>query len=85
MPLYVTTSTVDNEDSLYYSEEGSHGVDYGDDGVDDDKGNDDNNDDDVQLSDEDDDNASTGSLDTMMETDSQVSYSRQAGAIRKAG
>lgn len=38
-----------------------------------------------QLSDEDDEHGSSGSLDTMMETDSQLSYGRQAGAIRKAG
>ncbi|PVD27952.1 hypothetical protein C0Q70_10528 [Pomacea canaliculata] len=37
------------------------------------------------LSDEDDEHGSSGSLDTMMETDSQLSYGRQAGAIRKAG
>ncbi|KAL8579618.1 hypothetical protein ACOMHN_025571 [Nucella lapillus] len=37
-----------------------------------------------ELSDEDDE-GSTASLDTMMETDSQISYTRQAGAIRKAG
>ncbi|XP_070190492.1 protein still life, isoform SIF type 1-like isoform X2 [Littorina saxatilis] len=38
-----------------------------------------------ELSDEEEDNGSSGSLDTMMETDSQLSYGRQAGAIRKAG
>ncbi|XP_076466563.1 protein still life, isoform SIF type 1-like isoform X2 [Babylonia areolata] len=37
-----------------------------------------------ELTDEDDE-GSTGSLDTMMETDSQISFTRQAGAIRKAG
>ena len=38
----------------------------------------------LQLSD-DDDNDSDDSIDTMTDTESQMSYNRQAGAIRKAG